>query len=350
MIMGRLLILEKYPYTYLRTIIMKKALLTRSDYDKILKLSPDEIGKYLEDFEYKKEVDELAMQYSGIELIERTLQLNLGNNFDKLLRISPQDLKLLIILYLKRFDIYNIKTILRSKFSNLSLEETKKQISPVSVFSMNYFDKLISLKTVEEIFSGLDFLKEKNSRAAIDNFKNSGSLLHMEIVLDKYYFNFVFSQLKYLNAEGKLYKKFLLSEIDVMNIKLLLRLKEEKVSDSDTKDLAFPYGTIKKETRDKMIRADVFGILKELENTDFRYIAEKYSKDDKKISFSDLELDLDKFLLIQSKKLITQHPMSVDVILGYMFLKDLEVKNLSRIIKAKQLMLSEDFIEKTIVI
>jgi len=55
-------------------------------------------------------------------------------------------------------------------------------------------------------------------------------------------------------------------------------------------------------------------------------------------------------LLEQSRKLIRQHPMSVDVILGYMFLKDLEVKNLSRIIKAKQLSLSEEFIEKTIVI
>ena len=37
--MGRPVILEKYPYTYLRTIIMKKNLLKRADYDKILKMT-----------------------------------------------------------------------------------------------------------------------------------------------------------------------------------------------------------------------------------------------------------------------------------------------------------------------
>ena len=98
-----------------------------------------------------------------------------------------------------------------------------------------------------------------------------------------------------------------------------------------------------------MIKSDFETVIKELEKTDFKEISEKHTKEPK-ISFTDLEIDLDKFLLQQSKKLIRQHPMSVDVILGYMFLKDLEVKNLTRIIKAKQLNMPEDFIEKTIVI
>ena len=101
---------------------------------------------------------------------------------------------------------------------------------------------------------------------------------------------------------------------------------------------------------ERMIKLDVSGIIKEMENTDFKEVVEKYNKEAEKVNFTDLEIYLDKFLLEQSRKLIRQHPMSVDVILGYMFLKDLEVKNLSRIIKAKQLSLSEEFIEKTIVI
>jgi len=348
--MGRPIILEKYPYTYLRTIVMKRNLLTKSDYDKILKMGPNEIGKYLEDFEYKKEVDELAMEYKGIELIERTLQLNLGNNFDKLLKISPYDLRLLIVVYLKRYDIYNIKTIIRSKFSDISDEETIKHLSPSSVENRDFFGKLISLKTVEEVFSSLDFIDEKDQRAALDHFKSNNSLSYIENVLDKFYFNFVFSQLRYLTLEGKLYKRFLLNEIDVLNVKLLLRLKEQNTSEQNIKEFIFNHGTIKKDIMEKMIKSDIPGIMKEMENTDFKDVVDKYSKESEKINYTDLEIDLDKFLLEQSRKLIRQHPMSVDVILGYMFLKDLEVKNLSRIIKAKQLSLSEEFIEKTIVI
>jgi len=150
--------------------------------------------------------------------------------------------------------------------------------------------------------------------------------------------------------EGRLYKRFLLNEIDIFNIKLLLMSKAEKIPEQEIKDLIFNVGTIKRETIGRMIKSDIDGIIKEMENTDFKEVAEKYNKEAGKISFTDLEIDLDKFLQQQSKKLIRQNPMSVDVILGYMFLKDLEVKNLMRIIKARQLGMQDEFIEKIIVI
>jgi len=54
-------------------------------------------------------------------------------------------------------------------------------------------------------------------------------------------------------------------------------------------------------------------------------------------------------LLKQSILLLHQHPLSVDVILGYMFAKDIEVRNLKIIVKGKQLGLSEEFIESQLV-
>ncbi|HJN56492.1 MAG TPA: V-type ATPase subunit [Candidatus Woesearchaeota archaeon] len=341
--------LGKFPYTYLRTIMMKKNLLSRQDYDKILKMTPNEIGKYLEEFEYKKEVDELAMDYKGIELVERTLQLNLGNNLGKLLRISSHDLKFLIKIYQKRYDIYNIKAILRSKFNNMPVEDAKKHLSPISVEKKDFFDKLIAQKTVEEVISGLGFLDENQLRSAAEHFKNNKSLMYIENTLDRYYFRFVISQLAFLSSEGKLYKKFLLNEIDIMNIKLILRLKREGMPEQSIKELIFGFGNITKQDIDKMLKGDAAAVIKELGNTQFKEVAEKYSKTEN-INFTELEMDLDKFLLQQSKKLTRQHPLSVDIIMGYMFLKDIEVKNLTRIIKAKQLGLTEDFIEKTIVV
>ncbi len=348
--MGRPVLLEKYPYTYLRTIIMKKNLLGKGDYDKLIKMSPQEIGKYLEDFEYKKEVDELALHYKGVELIERTLQLNLGNKFEKLRKMSPHDLRLLITVYMRRYDMYNIKTILRGKFSMLSLEEIKSYLSPLAVEKPLFFDKLLTQKSVEEVFSGIEFLEEKDKRAGIEHYKSTNTLVFMENALDRHYYSYVFSQLRYLTMEGRLYKKFLLNEIDVLNIKIILRLKEEKMAEQAVKELLFAYGTIKKDSVDKLLKADAAGVLKELESTDFKEVVEKYSKEPEKLNLATLEMELDRFLLQQSKKLVRQHPMSVDVILGYMFLKDIEMKNLSRITKAKQLGLSEQFIESIVVV
>lgn len=349
--MGRPVILEKYPYTYLRTIIMKKNLLKRADYDKILKMGAEEIGKYLEEFEYKKEIDELAIEYQGIELIEKTLQLNLGNTFLKLLKISPADLKLLINLYIKRYEIENIKTIMRGKFCNFDVEQTKKSMNLLSLQGQSLFDRLLTQKNIEDQINLLSFIDEKDKRLAQDHFKEHNNLTIAENVLDKYYLTYVKSQLRYLSQEGKLYKKSLLCEIDVQNIKLLLQLKTQKINEQVIKDLIVSHGNLKKEVIDKLIKLDAERILKELENTFFKEIAEKYSKEKPEdIDFMKLEVDLDRFLLEQSRKLIRQHPMTVDVILGYMFLKDLEVKNLTRIIKSKQLKLDEKFIDQTIVI
>jgi V/A-type H+-transporting ATPase subunit C len=173
--------------------------------------------------------------------------------------------------------------------------------------------------------------------------------MYIENTLDRYYFRFVISQLAFLSSEGKLYKKFLLNEIDIMNIKLILRLKREGMPEQSIKELIFGFGNITKQDIDKMLKGDAAAVIKELGNTQFKEVAEKYSKTEN-INFTELEMDLDKFLLQQSKKLTRQHPLSVDIIMGYMFLKDIEVKNLTRIIKAKQLGLTEDFIEKTIVV
>ena len=62
-----------------------------------------------------------------------------------------------------------------------------------------------------------------------------------------------------------------------------------------------------------------------------------------------LETELYKYLLQQSILLLHQHPLSVDVILGYMFAKDIEIRNVKIIVKGKQLGLNEEFIENQLV-
>ena len=348
--MGRPVTLGQYPYTYLRTIIMKRNLLTQADYDKILKMTPDEIGKYLEESEYKKEVDELAIEYQGVELLERTLQLNLGNVFQKLMRISPPDLRVLIGLYLRRYEIYNIKTIVRGVFSEMLPEEIRKHMFPTAVEKTALFDSLLAHKRVEDVVQQLDFLDEQKVRTALDQFRTHRTLVYIENMLDMYYFANVISQLRYLTTEGRLFKKFLLNEIDLLNVKLILQLKVEGIPEQQIAELIHSHGNLKKSFIDKLLKHDPERILKELETTEFRSIVERYAKDTGAINFSDLEIEMDRFLMQQSRKLIRQFPMSVDVILGFMFLKDLEVKNLTRIVKAKQLGLPESFIVKVVVI
>ena len=76
------------------------------------------------------EIDELAVRYSGVRLMETALNRNLVGTWDKLRRISPEEVDLLIEAYLAMEDFRNIKTILaRPPYRN---ENRRTERNPAS--------------------------------------------------------------------------------------------------------------------------------------------------------------------------------------------------------------------------
>jgi len=100
---------------------MKSKLLPKETYPRLLNMGIDEITRFIQESEYKNDVDELAMKYSGGDLAEHALNRNLALTYDKLLRITSGELNYLIVAYLKRYDIWNIKTLLRGILYNAQL-------------------------------------------------------------------------------------------------------------------------------------------------------------------------------------------------------------------------------------
>ncbi|MBT4540348.1 ATP synthase A1 subunit C [Candidatus Woesearchaeota archaeon] len=343
---------ECYPYTYVRVITMKSKLLGRDDYNKLLKMGFNEIAKYLQDSEYKREINELAIELSGADLLEAALDKNLIASYNKLWRISPDELDLLINAYVKRYDYFNIKTIIRGKFAKLSEEEIKKVLKPVGMFSSKFIDKIIDEDSVEKIIEKSKLLNKKVAQKLIKDFKENQSLLMIENVLDKAYFDFVFEFSETIPKQGHLFKEFLLNEIDILNIKQLLRLKKDGMKNSDIEEHICMVGKeLKKENVSKMIKQEYKDVIKTLLSTKFKPIIKKHFKTlESKESLVNFENALDKYLLKKSLSLLHQNPLSIDIILGYMFAKEIEVKNIKTLVKAKQLGMDEEFISQQLIV
>src|SRR3989338_2590745 len=96
--------LGEYPYTYVRVAVMRTLLIKPAEYERLLKMSVPEIIRYLEETEYKKEIDQLALNYSGTELIDQALNKNIVKTFQKLRRISTKTLQKLVEIYFMRKD------------------------------------------------------------------------------------------------------------------------------------------------------------------------------------------------------------------------------------------------------
>jgi len=336
------------PYTYARICVMRSRLLTKEDYHKLLKMGLNEIISFLQGSEYKKAIDEFGVKYSGVELMEMALNKNLVNTWNKLKRISSKEVGMLMDAYLERADLWNIKTILRGLHTNTKPELIAPMLLPAGQLTSQELEIFFKSESVEDFLKKLGAvgIKFESLSSAFETFKSKNTIVDIENFLDREYYNRMIEFSKTIPSEGKLFKNFLETEIEITNMMNLLRLKRAGIDKHAIKTYVIGKST---ETIKKLIDADnkedstkllsQAGVSETALNT--------FTSSN---SLVDIEIDLGKSLLKKTRLLLHQHPLSVDVILGYMFAKEIEVKNLKMLLKSRQLRLSDEFIEQQIVI
>ena len=337
-----------YPYAYVRTVVMRSLLFKKDDYGKMLKMSFGEIAKLLQDSSYKNEIDALAAEYSGSDLLELALNRSLAASFKKLMKISSYDIGLVVKEYAMRKDLEDIKAIIRGRFTNANEKEIERSLTAAGSLSREFLTLLLKKESIEEILKcngivdfsllkgGLKELNEKNSLAAIEN------------AMDKHYYGHLIKFSGILPKQGRLFREFLLQEAEVLNILTLLRLKRAKLDNAVIKEFIISSGDKARDSKITGLAAidDFEKLLKELEKTEYKNAVSKGIEEFRnRGSLITLEIGLLRHLLGRTLLFTHQNPLSVDTILGYMFAKDMEVRNLRIIVKGKQLGLSEEFIE-----
>lgn len=322
---------EAYPYTAARVSAMKSTLLREEDYQKLLKMRPAEIGKFLEEQDYKQEIDALAVQYSGVELLNAAVDQHFGNIVAKLRRIANEEFVLLMDVYLIRRDIANLKTILRGKSQRHTPEQIKVALQPGGVLSNRARDELIACETVEQVLAYLPAL-------GLNGFPK-GDLPVIEQALDVGYYEKLLAFAKQFPSQGQLFADFLLTELDNRNLFTVLRLRQANIRDIERHLL--PSG--KRYRRQLLLHLATLSdeaLIKELAMRNV----------DLKSTIEELEVQHAKALLNSAMLLLHQNPLSVDVLLGYLFAKEIEIRNLRTIIMGKHLGMDEAFITANLVI
>lgn len=347
--------LREYPYTYTRVSVMKSSLIKPDMYSKLLKMKLSEIAKFMQETEYKKEIDEFGSRKSGISLIEQALSMNLVRTFTKLKRICEDDsLRELISAYMIRNDVWNIKTLIRGKHSGQKKEDIAELIMPFGTLSEDTLSDLAQKESVDEIIKRLDkagFIALDNIKAAAHSYREKKLLFELENALDKDHYSYLISFSRRMPKQGELFRRFIENEIDMLNLRIILRMKKEGL---DKKLIAGyllqPGARLTMRELKEMISSEDLGFIpKMLASNGYNEIARELREMKDRKSVTDLELKITRFLLHRQIMLLHQNPLSVDVILGYMFAKEIEIRNLRTIIKGKQLGLSEDFIQGQLV-
>ncbi len=339
--------LGTYPYTFARVSAMKGAIFKKEDYDRLLKMSTPEIVRFLQDTTYRKEIDEFAAHHEGLELVEIALRQNLGRTLTKLQRISTGALRELLDAYLARRDIENIKIVLRAKFTG---DETAERfLVPAGNLSRAYFQSLLQKDSVED---AARLVSIADLSPGIEHYQHTGSLFEIENLLDRQYYIGLLDLTCRVPTQGVVFGEFLKAELDVHNVMTILRLTKEGFSAEKIGGYLFADGQRLRRSGVKRLLStqDIEDILDRLKSMGFGDMAgpalEAYKGQGR---LADVEVALGRYLLHRATLLWHQHPLSIDTILGFMLAKEIEVRNLIVLIKAKLLGLPEEFMQSEII-
>jgi len=335
----------KYAYITGRVRAMKTKLVPAEMYARMMNMDMSEIARYLEETQYKDEIDALSKDYSGVELIEHATFANLAKTFRKLERVSIDEPSFLILEYLRRWDVWNIKTLLRGKFYGAADTEIVKHLVPAGELSAEYLEELAKKESITDIISAFDGTDYSSALEQYDG-KNLATL---ENALDKlYYFRMERAVGGTLSVGGGLLLKYVRREVDIRNLITLFRMNKAGVDAAVILENLIPGGKLHGEL--SRMAGQPFGeFLRGLEGYPFwSSISDIASVDLDAVSR--IEARLRAYLIRYAWALSNYHPLSILPVLGYMVSKETEVSNIRKIVRGKEAGLPAELIEEQVVV
>jgi len=250
--------LADYGYINARVRGMRSYLLDRSFYEQLIMLQdlPAMISS-LESTPYKKELEEcLAREEVGAANIDEALKRNLARTFRKILSFMAGEPRKLTGILLARWDLHNLKSILRGKHISATEDEILQSLIPAGEIDTSLLAELArqpDLKSVadliitwnlpyakplkEHLSKYLKAMKEKKATAAeefgevllketpgeLGDFEKDLAVL--ETALDKFYYSLALKKTRDRSLNSRIVRELIVSQIDITNILSLLRIQ-----------------------------------------------------------------------------------------------------------------------------
>jgi V/A-type H+/Na+-transporting ATPase subunit C len=343
-----------YAYATTRVKARKAFLFPRDTYLKLLQMTVPEINRFIEESKYKQEIDELANRHSGIDLVEYALNLNLAREMNDILGFCQGELKTLMGSYLMRWDVWNIKSILRGKFSGATDDEIRETLVPAGGLRLAQLQELIKKPGIPEVVDGLTgTIFYKPLQDAMDAYNKTHTLAELENSLDRAYYANITSLSTPNSKANELFITFVRREIDFTNLRSLFRLKRAGMESDKIMGYMLPGGAkLRLDDLRKLAQTPGFeefvSVLKEYPYWgDLGDAVEKYRETG---SLNAVEIALYHGQIAFAEKISHLYPLSITPILGYAIRKTVEVNNIRTIARGKEMRLSDDAIKSQLVI
>lgn len=343
---------SNYEYVNARVRARRAVLYDDDDYRKLIRMGTGEIARFMEESAYDREINALGARHAGVDLIEYALNANLARHFEDLLRWADGLLYEQIARYLRKFDAWNVKTILRGLYVEADQDAVSTDLIRAGEFSGDRIDTLLEATSIEEVIELLeDTMFGDAVDAAYRDYDDTGLLVPLENAIDRAYFENLLGEVGAGDDRAtELYVEFLEAEIDFRNVRNALRIARSG-ADIDVADYYIEGGRLFTATELQSLSGSTDELIGHLRNSVYGDdLEEALDSLDEATSLISFERALEAALLDYSDYLSHVYPLSVCPVFAYVLAKEREVDNIRAIARGREAGLGANEIEEELVI
>ena len=254
---------------------------------------------------------------NNVSKIEEILENEKKATIELIRSITAEEVSTDVILI--RYDYHNAKALMKEKYSKIDMSDSLTlgtvdiQFLKEMIMSDNYKDLFIPMRQALEKIDE-EFAKGNRSPKLID------------LELDRAMYKNILSLVK--SSSSQILKEYVKDEIDLINIKNLLRIKTLQLSGKEYSSQFIPGGTLQEEKVEELVELGLDQVVEYFRYTKFNTIVNNAVTNlIEGKSLSKMEVAIDNYLLrlFKDKKILLE---GIDPVLAYLLGKLTEIKNI----------------------
>lgn len=302
----------KYVQAVPRIRAIENKLLDRAKVERLVESnSAEEAFKILQETSYGSLMGNAKIP----EDYEIVLSEELKRLYSFMYEVAPE--KELIDIMAVKYDYHNIKVLLKGKTLNKDFSELLIPIGTIRIYDLKN-------SVLNEDYTDISPIIKEAIEKAKECFQEEKDPQKIDVILDKYMYKDMVSRAE--NLKEPYLIKFIKINIDLINLKTLLRVKKQNKSRKFLEEVFLQGGTLKREELIEMYSGTVENISIKLQHSDYIHIIksgiEEYMQTK---SLNILERLSDDFIMdfIKNSKYVS---FGIEPLLAYIFAKENEIK------------------------
>jgi V/A-type H+-transporting ATPase subunit C len=336
---------------------MRANLLPRAFYDRLME-STDiaQAVKELMSTDYAADLEAELVHGRTAAVIDGALRDNMVRAYRKVLSFLNPSARTLLSTLLGRWDVFNIKTILRGVHNEVPLDEIKKSLFPAGYLSESDLEALAQFDEVGAVINTMamwGMVYAAPLRKAFPSYTKDNDLAPLELALDLQYTSWASSRLVGGSPDVEIARRILGMQIDTSNMVMVFRLLKADLGGTQAEKYFLEGGRIIR--RDLFLEiarmSDIDEVLDRLKRTQYGSALDeaalRYLETN---SITVFERALEEQLMRRALMAGVKDPHGVGVAIAYLYGKQNEITNLRIVVKGISVGMPADRVREELIL